>query len=103
MTLAPMDSLQRRRVADRTRGQHRVRVVTTLAALGSGALATVLSLVLSGTAATASTSTTTTTTTPQQTTPSAPSDQSNDDQLQAPAQAPAQTDIGGGHASSGGT
>jgi hypothetical protein len=95
-----MDSLQRRRVEDRTRGQHRVRVVTVIAAVGSGVLATVLSLLLTGTAATASTSTTTPAT---QDTPAQQNTQSNDDQLQAPTQAPTQTTTGGGHASSGGT
>ena len=99
MTLASMDSMHRRRVDDRTRGQHRVRVVTVLASLGSGALATVLSLVLSGTAATASTSDSTSTPASDQATP----DTQSNDGLQAPAQAPAQTGLGGGHASSGGT
>ena len=100
MTLAAMDNSRRRRVEDRTRGQHRVRVVTVLAAVGSGVLATVLSVLLSGTAATAST--TTTSPTPQNT-QDTQSNQGSGDQLQAPAQAPAQTNLGGGHASSGGT
>jgi hypothetical protein len=110
-----MDSLQRRRVEDRTRGQHRVRVVTVIAAVGSGVLATVLSVLLTGTAATASTSTsstgstdtTTQTPTTQTQTPTTqtqtPTTQGNDDQLQAPTTTPTQTTIGGGHASSGGT
>jgi hypothetical protein len=106
MTLAGMDSLQRRRVEDRTRGQHRVRVVTVIAAVGSGVLATVLSLLLTGTAASASNSTSTNSTGSTDTTtqtPATQNTQSNDDQLQAPTTTPTQTYLGGGHASSGGT
>lgn len=77
-----------------------MRVVTVLAAVGSGALATVLSLLLTGTAATASTTNDTPT---QQHTQDTQSSQGYDNQLQAPDQAPAQTYLGGGHASSGGT
>jgi hypothetical protein len=102
-----MNSSQRHRVEDRTRGQHRVRVVTVIAAVGSGVLATVLSVLLSGTGATAATSNSTQAPTASnpttQDTPAQQNAQNNDDQLQAPATAPAQTDIGGGHASSGGT
>jgi hypothetical protein len=96
-----MDSSQRRRVEDRTRGQHRVRVVTALAAVGSGVLATVLSLLLTGTSATAST--TTNPTGDSATQQDNQSTQNNQDQLQAPDQAPSQTYLGGGHGSSGGT
>lgn len=99
MTLAAMDSSHRRRVENRTRGQHRVRVVTVIAAVGSGVLATVLSLLLTGSAATASTTTDTPT---RQHTQDTQSNQYGD-QLQAPDQAPAPTYLGGGHASSGGT
>jgi hypothetical protein len=97
-----MDSLQRRRVDDRTRGRRRVRVVTALAAIGSGVLATVLSLLLTGTAATASTTTSSTSNTSGDTT-TQQNTQSNSDQLQAPTTAPAQTYIGGGYGSSGGS
>lgn len=78
-----------------------MRVVTVIAAVGSGVLATVLSVLLAGTAATASTSTSTGST--ATTTPTTQNTRSNDDQLQAPTTTPSQTSIGGGHASSGGT
>jgi hypothetical protein len=93
--------MQRRRIEDRTRGRHRVRVVTAIAAIGSGVLATVLSLLLTGTAATAATTNTSTSNTSGDT--ATQNTQSNSDQLQAPTTTPAQTDIGGGHGSSGGS
>ena len=71
-----------------------------IAAVGSGALATVLSLLLTGTAATASTTNDAPT---QQNTQDTQNNQNEGDQLQAPDQAPAQTNLGGGHASSGGS
>lgn len=103
MTLESMNSSQRRRVEDRTRGKHRVRVVTAIAAVGSGVLATVLSLVLTGSSATASTTNSSGDSATQQDNQNNQSNQNNSDQLQAPSQAPSQTYIGGGHGSSGGT
>jgi hypothetical protein len=78
-------------------------VVTVLAAVGSGVLATVLSVLLTGTSATASTTNSSGTSTTQQDNQNNQSNQSNSDQLQAPSQAPSQTYLGGGQGSSGGS
>ena len=77
-----------------------MRVVTAIAAVGSGVLATVLSLLLTGTSATASTTNSSGDSATQQDNQNT---QNNQDQLQTPSQAPAQTYLGGGHGSAGGT